>query len=191
MDQKPGFGSAWQEYILDKKAPDAHFDQCLQAYRITKMPVPGDAKNWPFGLKCPHEHAWSRRTGVAEIWMGRNIRVFIFLPSPSFCHIAIGWSRVDGSLCDRLFARVFCALSTLSRVVRTGRERDGPRKSVFVHFGRQFLRDLSWRGCGTIMRGGQAGLAALSRPSHRPLNKREWPISPWPWRRWRFRAVPW
>jgi hypothetical protein len=34
--KKPGFLGACQEYILDKKAPDTHFGQCLRGFRVLK-----------------------------------------------------------------------------------------------------------------------------------------------------------
>jgi hypothetical protein len=40
--KKSGFWAACQEYILDNKAPDTRFVQCLQGFRvITKLPTMG------------------------------------------------------------------------------------------------------------------------------------------------------
>jgi hypothetical protein len=36
MVKNSAFWGACQEYILDNKAPDTRFDQCLQGFRITK-----------------------------------------------------------------------------------------------------------------------------------------------------------
>jgi hypothetical protein len=93
--EKARFFGSWSRNILDKKAPGARFNQCLQGFRVIKKPP---TMGCTVFVLCAimRKQSWNYEGRMQKCIAGKNMdgqknkEKPIFLPSPSSCLSSAG-----------------------------------------------------------------------------------------------------